>query len=99
MKLLVEVRLASPSARDTIHVPVVVDAKDGGEAQRKAISVAAAKYPALRASGGPVCPATKEAVEAAEEKFGRKAISGMLKPKAKPATPEQRGVKPHPLDD
>jgi len=99
MKLLVEVRLASPNARDTRYVPVVVDAKDGGDAQRKAIAIAAAKHPNLTASGGPVCPATPLAIEEAEDKLHEKALTEG-KPVAKPrAKPEQRGVKAHPLDE
>ena len=56
MKLLAEIRIASADARNTIYVPVVVDAKDGGDAQRKALEIAQAAYPNNTVSGGTVYP-------------------------------------------
>ncbi len=99
MKLLAEIRVASPNARDTSYVPVVVDATDGGDAQRKAMEIAQGAYPNMLVSGGPVCPATDLSIEQAEERFGIKPLMAKKKAarvKAKPAP--QVGVKPHPLD-
>ena len=100
MNLLAEIRLSSANARDTSYVPVVVDAADGGDAQRKAMEIAQAENPNVSVSGGPVCPATDEAIAAAEEKLGcavLRATKKTAKVKVKPAP--QMGVKPHPFNE
>jgi hypothetical protein len=79
MKLLVEIRIASSEARNTTYVPVVVDAKNGGAAQRQAMAVTQQKYPHMRVSGGTVYNATDEAIAAAEERFGCKALYETVK--------------------
>lgn len=86
MKLLVEVRIASSEVRDTKYIPVIVDANDGGEAQRKALEMAQKKYPNMRVSGGTVYNATEEAIADAEKRHGVKALTDeKARVKAKPA--------------
>ena len=98
MNLLAEIKVSGTDMRNTIYVPVIVDAKDGGDAQRKAMEVAQAEYPASRVSGGTVYNATPESIAAAEEKFGMKPLEAKGKAKVKINPAPQRGVKPHPLD-
>jgi hypothetical protein len=62
MNLLAEIKVSGTDMRNTIYVPIIVDAKDGGEAQRKAMEVAQAEYPASRVSGGTVYNATPESI-------------------------------------
>ncbi len=76
--LTVHCRLANSTAHDTLYEYITVEAKDGGDAQRKAIDMLSAKYPAVTVSGGPVRPATPEEIKAMPK----------AKAKPKPATLE-----------
>lgn len=98
MKLLVEIRLASPKARSTTYVPVVVDAGDGGAAQRQAMAVVQQKYPHMRVSGGTVYNATDDAIAAAKERLGEVLYETTPAKPKKDRMATGVGVKPHPKD-
>ncbi len=76
--LTVHCRLANSTAHDTLYEYITVESDDGGDAQRKAIAILSAKYPACTVSGGSVRPATPEEIAAMPR----------TKPKPKPATLE-----------